>query len=550
MSVDFLCSSASFLTLSMMSIERYKMLTNSYAHIKHSSKLRISVFICLSWLVPLLSWLPTIIVSRHITPQDSVNPYDCALQADKWLILGLCVFVYHIPLICMVTFYTKLIVYIKNSSSTNLESSSSSPPHQPLSSSQQRQIDTATPVKEPNTQIKQQNKVENPNYNNSNVETDNKSGRNNSLANYYENEINRKAVAAAAETTAPTKSAVLQRHFSLQINRTYNIPNRRASMLKRPLRTNQSFYLNNNTTVFYNNTFTRNNNNNNNTTLNNATRKRAKSSEWLNKLKVVLPCCFDESKQQDLVTFNQSRLLINNLNRTTNSSLQKRDNAAKLGAVTSRPIIKPSAKMNFQDIIESNNNNTDKDNRDPSYERCHFTIHSKSQANNQSSSASKNDDEKAADQNAENVVTAMTNMTKRKSTINRLVNNNNNKNSSDSTSTNENNVRQGSTTTSMKKKDSAHMKLYESSNYQNLRLKRNRKAARMLGILVAAFSICWLPFTIYYPLSQFYPNLLPQSATIVIWWMGYLNSTINPFLYVYSNKNIRFILLLSMSNNY
>ena len=82
--------------------------------------------------------------------------------------------------------------------------------------------------------------------------------------------------------------------------------------------------------------------------------------------------------------------------------------------------------------------------------------------------------------------------------------------------------------------------LNDNNDYRQLRLKRNRKAARMLGLLVAAFLICWLPYTICYPLSQFWPDLIPNYATIIIWWMGYLNSTINPFLYVYSNKNIRF----------
>ena len=80
---------------------------------------------------------------------------------------------------------------------------------------------------------------------------------------------------------------------------------------------------------------------------------------------------------------------------------------------------------------------------------------------------------------------------------------------------------------------------FDSLNYQKLRVKRNRKAARMLGILVAAFTICWLPFTIIYPLSQFYPNLLPDYVHAIIWWLGYLHSAITPFLYVYSNKIIR-----------
>ena len=66
MAIDFLCSSASFLTLSSMSIERYKMLTTSYVHIKNSSKLRVIIFISLSWLLPFFTWIPVIIIFRGI----------------------------------------------------------------------------------------------------------------------------------------------------------------------------------------------------------------------------------------------------------------------------------------------------------------------------------------------------------------------------------------------------------------------------------------------------------------------------------------------------
>jgi hypothetical protein len=66
MAVDFLCSSASFLTLSAMSIERYKMLTTSYIHIKHSSKLRVIILISLSWVLPFSTWIPVIVTFRFM----------------------------------------------------------------------------------------------------------------------------------------------------------------------------------------------------------------------------------------------------------------------------------------------------------------------------------------------------------------------------------------------------------------------------------------------------------------------------------------------------
>ncbi|CAM4756520.1 unnamed protein product [Rotaria magnacalcarata] len=70
-------------------------------------------------------------------------------------------------------------------------------------------------------------------------------------------------------------------------------------------------------------------------------------------------------------------------------------------------------------------------------------------------------------------------------------------------------------------------------------LRRNQKASRMLGILLAVFLICWLPFTIFYPTSILYPNKLPSELESITFWFGYVNSLLNPFLYVYSSRNFR-----------
>lgn len=86
MSFDFLCSSASFLTLSVMSMERYKMLTTSYVQIKNSSKKRIIAFICLSWMLPFLTWIPVIVGFR--AKSGASENSDCTIPAGKYIVLG------------------------------------------------------------------------------------------------------------------------------------------------------------------------------------------------------------------------------------------------------------------------------------------------------------------------------------------------------------------------------------------------------------------------------------------------------------------------------
>ncbi|CAF3299627.1 unnamed protein product, partial [Rotaria socialis] len=58
-------------------------------------------------------------------------------------------------------------------------------------------------------------------------------------------------------------------------------------------------------------------------------------------------------------------------------------------------------------------------------------------------------------------------------------------------------------------------------------------------ILLAVFLICWLPFTIFYPTSIFYPKKFSSGLESITFWFGYANSLLNPFLYVYSSRNFR-----------
>uniref|UniRef100_A0A8C5P521 D(4) dopamine receptor n=1 Tax=Jaculus jaculus TaxID=51337 RepID=A0A8C5P521_JACJA len=69
---------------------------------------------------------------------------------------------------------------------------------------------------------------------------------------------------------------------------------------------------------------------------------------------------------------------------------------------------------------------------------------------------------------------------------------------------------------------------------------RERKAMRVLPVVVGAFLVCWTPFFVVHITRALCPScFVPPRLVSAVTWLGYVNSALNPIIYTVFNAEFR-----------
>ncbi|RWS11502.1 G-protein coupled receptor-like protein [Dinothrombium tinctorium] len=75
---------------------------------------------------------------------------------------------------------------------------------------------------------------------------------------------------------------------------------------------------------------------------------------------------------------------------------------------------------------------------------------------------------------------------------------------------------------------------------QKISLSKERRAARVLGVVMGVFVACWLPYFIMYVANAFCSQCrISKGLFVFMTWLGYVNSSLNPVIYTIFNIDFR-----------
>nr|XP_033782442.1 histamine H1 receptor [Geotrypetes seraphini] len=83
------------------------------------------------------------------------------------------------------------------------------------------------------------------------------------------------------------------------------------------------------------------------------------------------------------------------------------------------------------------------------------------------------------------------------------------------------------------------LRSHSRQHIQGLHLKRERKAAKQLGFIMAAFMLCWIPYFVLFMVIAFCQDCCNHNFHMFTIWLGYVNSTLNPLIYPLCNENFK-----------
>ena len=72
---------------------------------------------------------------------------------------------------------------------------------------------------------------------------------------------------------------------------------------------------------------------------------------------------------------------------------------------------------------------------------------------------------------------------------------------------------------------------------------RERRIFITLSYVLFSYLICWFPFYIAFDTYAWKPDLVPAGLYSFFFWSTYVNSTLNPFIYAFTNKEFRLAFL-------